>query len=738
MLLFVASIGVAFMALVTHLSPQLTMLELACAAIPVGSVGGAWVFFLGTMLLNFLGQEAVYVAWVSLAFLFLSYLDPFLGQLKAALPHIREERKTLTYFLPLVLTSAAAGFQLYSSRYINEDEDGNVWTGGATWADLPIHLHIANAFVHGRNRVVYFNGMHSPVFAGEAMKYPFLPDFHAAFLVKAGASMRDAMFIPGWLLFVSFVALLFLLNRRVLGSLAGASADRAALLSVLLVLFAGGFSGIATLFDSGFSKIVSGGADPIGDWPGAPGTVVWFGFLAHVMLPQRGATFAYPMVCFVLLATWVAVHNRRTSTVAAFRSILCFAAVCAGSLPLVQAHALMGIAFFVGALFLLDLYRVARNALPTLRRIGFGGILTLTSNDKAALSSNGAALLVWVLAGVLMISEAYPQIAIFQATATAARGFMVPQPIFKGGPVGFVSHWLIALGVTPFLFLATGIVPLVQYFRGSGVPAAGASTDGSVSDASGKARRSNVELQEEAANREELVAMWAGSLLVFLFGNFIKIQPWERDNVKLLYVWLFIASGFVAHHVLALTFPAPAVAPNKGAGRGKRSGSSGPSNPTALALGGLLVLSMVLAGVLSYIRESQNHHVLYGVHEKDVGNWLIENARTEDVIMHDNNHIQASGLIAGRPSLLGYTGWMWTHGYDYHARDHDRNHVLDNINKASDKRTESGLYNWGVKYVVTSNDYSPRPINSTFIDGKVKHMFQSGPFHIYKLAPFDQ
>jgi hypothetical protein len=114
--------------------------------------------------------------------------------------------------LPLVLTSAAAGFQLYSSRYINEDEDGNVWTGGhvaevarmmmlskpgnmirsvakglgmfpllllaacllaavarapgATWADLPIHLHIANAFVHGRNRVVYFNGMHSPVFAG--------------------------------------------------------------------------------------------------------------------------------------------------------------------------------------------------------------------------------------------------------------------------------------------------------------------------------------------------------------------------------------------------------------------------------------------------------------------------------------------------------------------------------------------------------------------------------------------
>ncbi len=41
-------------------------------------------------------QEAVYVAWVSLGFLFLSYLDPFLAQLKVALPTAREEQKTLT------------------------------------------------------------------------------------------------------------------------------------------------------------------------------------------------------------------------------------------------------------------------------------------------------------------------------------------------------------------------------------------------------------------------------------------------------------------------------------------------------------------------------------------------------------------------------------------------------------------------------------------------------------------
>jgi hypothetical protein len=55
-----------------------------------------------------------------------------------------------------------------------EDEYGQVWTGGSTYADLPIHMHMANSFLFGRNRVVFFNGMHSPVFAGEVRRCPVL------------------------------------------------------------------------------------------------------------------------------------------------------------------------------------------------------------------------------------------------------------------------------------------------------------------------------------------------------------------------------------------------------------------------------------------------------------------------------------------------------------------------------------------------------------------------------------
>ena len=54
MLLDLATIGLAFMVLVTHLSPSLSLLELGCAAVPVGSIGGAWLMFLMSMLLSFL------------------------------------------------------------------------------------------------------------------------------------------------------------------------------------------------------------------------------------------------------------------------------------------------------------------------------------------------------------------------------------------------------------------------------------------------------------------------------------------------------------------------------------------------------------------------------------------------------------------------------------------------------------------------------------------------------------
>ena len=79
-------------------------------------------------------DEAIWVSWVSFTFIFLSYLEPFLLAYRAAAARFVEvDGPALRYLLPLLAVTSLAGFQLYSSRYIEEDADGNFWTGGVCY-----------------------------------------------------------------------------------------------------------------------------------------------------------------------------------------------------------------------------------------------------------------------------------------------------------------------------------------------------------------------------------------------------------------------------------------------------------------------------------------------------------------------------------------------------------------------------------------------------------------------------
>lgn len=46
---------------------------------------------------------------------------------------------------------------LYSSRMIPE-HDGKIWSGGSCWADLPIHMHIAESFLQVRAGLAVVDG----------------------------------------------------------------------------------------------------------------------------------------------------------------------------------------------------------------------------------------------------------------------------------------------------------------------------------------------------------------------------------------------------------------------------------------------------------------------------------------------------------------------------------------------------------------------------------------------------
>jgi hypothetical protein len=371
---------------------------------------------------------------------------------------------------------------IYSARMI-PSEDVMLMTAGSCYGDLPIHIAIANTFLVGVNQEINWParrsdgslGMMSPIFAGEPLTYPFLPDFHAAIFVRLGDSMRNGFLHPGFTLICALWALIFFFAVRVVRSRVGA------VLAVLLTLGAGGMAGIRWFLEGGWAAVASNDVvqhDPSGEWK-----QLWFAFVPHVMLPQRGANFAYPMAMVALLLVWIATDHtsawavpvagaahvqpsappsgdggrhkgaaalpaaagapslaapspsvRPTSpfgsamSIADRRRMLIMAAAVAGSLPLHQAHAFVAVGIIIGTVALLDAHKWLR--------------------DMRLLAA-------WVEAGIVAVALGLPQINLFTKTAKEGFGgkFTEAGWLYKNydfgsphGVVGFYRFWWHSVG----------------------------------------------------------------------------------------------------------------------------------------------------------------------------------------------------------------------------------------------------------------------------------------------------
>jgi hypothetical protein len=206
--------------------------------------------------------------------------------------------------------------------------DGAVFTGDVhNLGDLPFHMAIVSSFVHGEN----FPPEH-PELAGARLTYPFLLDFVAAQLVRAGASLSGAFLLQNGLLVLALFALLFHFAHRVTGS------ERAALFAPWLVLLNGGLGFTGILADA---RSTGRGILPLlirlpRDYTMQPeGPLRWGNSLMTLFIPQRTLLLGLPLVLLVLVLLYSAClenhANRR-------RRLMLGAGAIAGLLPLAHMH----------------------------------------------------------------------------------------------------------------------------------------------------------------------------------------------------------------------------------------------------------------------------------------------------------------------------------------------------------------------------------------------------------------
>src|SRR5258706_11649650 len=119
------------------------------------------------------------------------------------------DRWAFIYFIFYAIVAVV--MWLVFARAMVEKPEG-IYTGVLNnYGDLPFHLSVITRFAFGANFPP-----EDPTFAGARFTYPFLTDFISAMFVRAGASLRDSLFIANYFFGVAILSVLHRFGQKLL------------------------------------------------------------------------------------------------------------------------------------------------------------------------------------------------------------------------------------------------------------------------------------------------------------------------------------------------------------------------------------------------------------------------------------------------------------------------------------------------------------------------------------------
>ena len=158
-------------------------------------------------------------------------------------------------------------------------------------------------------------------------------------------------------------------------------------------------------------------------------------------------------------------------------------------------------------------------------------------------------------------------------------------------------------------------------------------------------------------DRRFLLPFVIAALLWFGAANLYRFQPHDWDNMKfLVYAYMMLAIALAGGLARALA-----------GGALRRAGA------------GLAIVALTATGAISVLREADLHEQLASSADvalaAELGRVLPPDARVLAADAH--NHVVP--MLAGRGVVMGYRGWLWTHGIAYAGLERDvrRMFVLD-------------------------------------------------------------
>ncbi len=143
--------------------------------------------------------------------------------------------------------------------------------------------------------------------------------------------------------------------------------------------------------------------------------------------------------------------------------------------------------------------------------------------------------------------------------------------------------------------------------------------------------------------RKEVRIFYLPFIGLFFIANIVKFQPWYFDNYKLFIYWLALSA---------------AIAPLSLSWMNERT------RGIAVSICMLLVASTVF-GVITHARMMKDEYMVWSGDDQAVACWVRHNTHPGGLFLTGSAHNHPVSALAGRQRVMGYEGWLWSHGLNW-------------------------------------------------------------------------
>jgi hypothetical protein len=510
-----------------------------------------------------------------------------------------------------------------------------------------------------------------PTYAGAPLKYPFLINFMSAVLLRLGAPLVVAYHIPGLFFGVGSILLLYFVFKRLSGR------RDLAYGGTILTLFASNTRYLLLAKDKFFAT-----------WHGLGGTLMYLGHLPFSVAHVWDATFPNQNVDSTALLPLFLLHQR--SSIMGFWTML---AVVLLSLAYVASDAQSFTRLETLPLGILLAF------FPLLHTHGFVALciaasvwvgLVLMRKDQRLQSFLYSLLwtvpfILWQLAFLLGPNDAYTFTPLWRLgwmTTAGEIGGIRPDP---SGIEPLPLTWLRFMWQNFGFILPAGGIAIAAAWR----------------------------LRKEI-NAEHFWFFVPGSTLIFIVANTVKFQAWDFDTNKLFAfdVFFAVAVMMLVFSPLVSTWPKPALG----------------------IFSALLIISVPTGFLDVYARTTLLTPSTPGIFDADrvsLGRWVASATPENAVFTSSDDHLNPVNTLGGRRVVLGFKGWMWTHGISFGERERL---ISDFLN---DPRGKAGTFRvLGPVYVLLDPKWRQEQpqLEAKLIAAFGQPNFSAGQFAVWKIA----